>query len=451
VVVAAEMEGVAWDTFVRQERERRGLASAVAANSSKVYKKGRDGKHLAKPFSILVATLRELYGDEPVCITDVVIANVVSQNISSEASTMALLSGIRVIARKAFGELECLKYDKESTEQLKAQAKEVRAKRPRYSHASVVDFGRGGKVVSSKGDDGAAKDEEDAGAGVWMSMVKERREVDHLPDTSTRKLRVIRNHAIFLRRHDSISRSDCEFKNDARMEEYHRVYDEAGDLQTQARLSRQLGACVVGDGGSVQMNYKDPKDPRKTGEWSDTVEVRPLRLHLLVNPAVPWLVDVETVAFLCVVRVQRDYHRCMEEVGWSEKVPQGHTWTYVTANPFDMKGKLQPLLPDTIGGLVKKRAAAGGLKVNSSEETGAKDTRVALAGHFLRGHAGSIAYELAVHEGAHWDPLLGVDRARHTLGSFLKHYSRGVAPRIVTAFRRHEHRETLRFEEASRL
>ena len=116
-----------------------------------------------------------------------------------------------------------------------------------------------------------------------------------------------------------------------------------------------------------------------------------------------------------------------------------------------MKGKLRLLLPDTIGGLVKKRAAAGGLKVNSSEDTGAKDTRVALAGRFLRGHAGSIAYELAVHEGAHWDPLLGVDRARHTLGSFLKHYSRGVAPRIVAAFRRHEHRETLRFEEASRL
>ena len=134
---------------------------------------------------------------------------------------MALLSGIRVIARKAFGELECLKYDKESTEQLKAQAREVRAKRPKYSHASVVDFGRGGKVVSSEGD---------AGAGVWMSMVKERREVDRLPDTSTRKLRVIRNHAIFLRRHDFISRSDCEFKNDARLEEYHRVYDEEGDL-----------------------------------------------------------------------------------------------------------------------------------------------------------------------------------------------------------------------------
>ena len=68
-----------------------------------------------------------------------------------------------------------------------------------------------------------------------------------------------------------------------------------------------------------------------------------------------------------------------------------------------------------------------------------------------RGHAGSIAYHLAVEHGAMWDPLLGVDRARHTLASFRKHYSRGVHPRVAAAYARHKHRAKLRFEEAARL
>ena len=76
---------------------------------------------------------------------------------------------------------------------------------------------------------------------------------------------------------------------------------------------------------------------------------------------------------------------------------------------------------------------------------------VKLAGHFLRGHAGSVAYTLALAEGAAWGPLLGVDRARHTLASFKKSYARGVVPRLVAAFRRHKHRSKLRFEEAARL
>lgn len=76
---------------------------------------------------------------------------------------------------------------------------------------------------------------------------------------------------------------------------------------------------------------------------------------------------------------------------------------------------------------------------------------VKLAGHFLRGHADGVAYTLALGEGATWDPLLGVDRARHTLESFKKSYSRGVVLRLVTAFRRHKHSRNLRFEEAARL
>ena len=53
--------------------------------------------------------------------------------------------------------------------------------------------------------------------------------------------------------------------------------------------------------------------------------------------------------------------------------------------------------------------------------------------------------------GASWDPLLGVDRARHTLDSFKKSYSRGASPRLIAAFGKHRERRVLRFEEGSRL
>jgi len=215
----------------------------VANQSKAVYKQGRDGDHLVKPFSIMVASLREMYPSGTVCMSDVVIGNIVSRDIGSEAQTVALLSGIRVICQKAFGALPQLQYDKETTKQLTAQAKQVKAASPRYSRP--VDLG--GKN------------------GVWMSIVRERQEISHLADDSPRKAKVLRDHAIFLERHDAISRSDCETKCDVRLEQYFRVYDEQGHLQNQPQVSQQLNAALVGQGGRLHRNYLEPKDPRRKG------------------------------------------------------------------------------------------------------------------------------------------------------------------------------------------
>ena len=65
-----------------------------------------------------------------------------------------------------------------------------------------------------------------------MSIVREREEIGHLRDDSTRKAKVLRDHAIFLERHDAISRSDC-------LEQYFRAYDEHGQLQNQPMVSQQ--------------------------------------------------------------------------------------------------------------------------------------------------------------------------------------------------------------------
>ena len=110
-----------------------------------------------------------------------------------------------------------------------------------------------------------------------------------------------------------------------------------------------------------------------------------------------------------------------------------------------------PLKPVTIAGIVKRRAEMGGLNVMKAEEMSTHDQNDRLAGHFLRDHAGSIAYTLTTTAGASWDPLLGVGRARHTFESFKKSYSRGASPRLIAAFNAHSAKCNLRFEEGSRL
>ena len=92
--------------------------------------------------------------------------------------------------------------------------------------------------------------------------------------------------------------------------------------------------------------------------------------------------------------------------------------------------------------------ALGAVREDGGNKEGAK-----LSGHFLRGHAGSIAYVLALHHGASWSPTLGIDRARHTMASFIRSYFRGVSRRLTAAFDAlpRNLRVLLRFEEASRL
>ena len=287
-----------------------------------------------------------------------------------------------------------------------------------------------------------------------MSIVMECERLEHLAYASTTKTRILRNHALFLERHNAVSRSDCETKYDVRMEAHFCIYDEQGLQQTDPLLSRQFDACHVGQGGTTYRNYLNLKDPQRKGDWSDTVETRPLRVGMLVDPMVPWLKDHKTVGFLCSVRVKRDFYRCMEALGEMPDIPAGKTWTDVKRK--DVQGnKLLPLQAATIASLIVTRAEAGGLLTGKTETAAAADMtnkgRDRLAGHFLRGHAGSTAFTLAVHHGGQWDPLLGVSRARHTLQSFEGSYSRGVAPRLIAAFEKHRYKHKLRFEEASRL
>ena len=61
-----------------------------------------------------------------------------------------------------------------------------------------------------------------------------------------------------------------------------RCYDSNGTLIEMEKLSDAIHMVVATD-GFIEINYLNPKDPRKCGEWSDTTTVRPLRLDQLLD------------------------------------------------------------------------------------------------------------------------------------------------------------------------
>jgi hypothetical protein len=113
--------------------------------------------------------------------------------------------------------------------------------------------------------------------------------------------------------------------------------------------------------------------------------------------------------------------------------------------------RFKPLLAKSLGTLIRDLTKQLGIgAVNTESEEGGEKEGSRLSGHFLRGHAGSIAYTLAMSHGASWGATEGVDRARHALPPSLKSYSRGVTPRLVIAFNSAKNKRELGLEEALR-
>ena len=85
-----------------------------------------------------------------------------------------------------------------------------------------------------------------------------------------------------------------------------RVYDERGAYLDDELLSTRLDKAIIREGGFIQRNCLNPKDPRRKGEWSDTVETRPLHPHILVDSNCPHLATEQRVAYLCSFRTRCD-------------------------------------------------------------------------------------------------------------------------------------------------
>jgi len=423
VVDAAGIHDDDWRTYVGLARQRRGVGKELAAAADEIYKsnkRGERGKHLDKPFKELLAYLRRHFKGGEACVSDVTLCNVTAEVAMSESQAVSsMLSALRRVMEMAHGTWT---KDKDLGKTVIAMGKSHKAREPRYP--VPVDL-----------------------RALWVTMQKQRSAVRGYIDASGKKLEVLKDHALFLCRHDQVSRSDDQSKIDYRSGLYCEVYDSDGMLVDEGALSDRLMGAVPD--GFVEVRYKDPKDPRKTGVWSDLVVFQPLQVELLVDATVPHLESARKVEDLCAVRTLAEFARVAESQGRFDGVPEGSFWFSNTHTT--QRGEWLVLGAERLAKRVKLLVQSAGIKMRLDDTEQLSDTKQSLAGHFVRGHAGSVAYTPAVEHGASWDPLIGPDRARHTLDSFYKSYSRGVVQRLVSSFLSHRNKAELRFESASRL
>ena len=105
-----------------------------------------------------------------------------------------------------------------------------------------------------------------------------------------------------------------------------------------------------------------------------------------------------------------------------DHIVPGRFW--VNDNQHDVMGRPLTLKASTLGSLIKKQMAKVAITCGNDDQDaeGGKETSK-LSGHFLRGHAGSLAYDLN-KLGAKWQSDEGIIRARHTFETFFKNYHR---------------------------
>ena len=186
---------------------------------------------------------------------------------------------------------------------------------------------------------------------------------------------------------------------------------------------------AIKEDGVIEVQYLDPKDPRKRGQWSDVVTQRPLRLDALVAAKFEHVKTEEEAGSLCAVRsllkLVTDMDQLLGILGTrndiqysatEHSVPAGHFWASKTAYVVGTR-KARPLLPQSLASIVKKiteqwraraRAnvgvvGAGDARDGRGEAPAGATEKTRLAGHYLRGHTGSIAFELATSHGASWE------------------------------------------------
>ena len=379
--------------------------------------------------------------------------NVATRHATSESRQVSLESAMRLIMQMAWGEHNrFVQHQPLLMKQARSAGAKQKRKGPRYQkHIDLGDY------VTGPGVGGCA----------WSELLKYVRSVERLPDSSSAKDRVFRDASICTMRVDSICRSGDLSEFDPRCQDYLRCFDVNGAEVLEGPLCQRLLVALLsdvkGNSGHIEVRFRNPKDPRKRPEtaagttvwWSDWVEVWPLRLELLVDESVPHLSDTGSVQELCTVyRLKRmtDVMDARDRLTGKGAPPTG-TWYVNTAKKYDNKftGSASPLSVQRISNIAKIWLHKAGFRTALDSGSQRDDTSEVLAGHVLRGHSASLAFELSRERECVWDGSLGVDRARHTLASFQRSYSRGVAARLRNVYINHANRSVLRFEETSRL
>ena len=412
-----------WAAFVRSRQIERGVDPELAQAARLVYKAREGearGRHLQGPWALLFAELKRRYGGGKIALSDVEFCNVASANATTESGAKRVLSAMRVVARKAYGIVPELAYDRDLRDQVVAIGHDLVPTTPKYT--------RGVDLQTVFEDIQAQRIQAEDG---WKSLPHGSPAVTTFYKPSHANYMTIRNITFFLGRVVCVNRSDDFMKFDPRHPEYMRCYDGEGNL-VQLQLRSQELQRVIDTDGFLEVNYKEPKDPRRTGKMSVTTTVRPLRLRVVMNTEVLHLSTPQRVAYLCFVRSLKWLIATMERMHLFEHIETGRFW--VNDKQKDAMGRPVPLKATSLSSLVKKQMERVGMQCGSDtdDKEGGKENTT-LSGHFLRGHAGSLAYDLS-KIGASWNDDEGINRARHTFATFFKCYHRATVLRVKVAF-----------------
>ena len=434
-------------TFIRKRQLTRGVDPQLAQAVRAVYKSRegeKAGRHLQGPWALLCSELKRVRGGGRVSLTDVELCNVAAANAISESGAKRILSAIRTVCRKAYGSHPNLTYDSDLKDQCVAIGKKLIPTTPKYTvgvdlSETFLDLQKQ-RISHEK----------------WEAVTSETVTSKYLATHAG--FMIIRNNTLFLGRLVLINRSDDIRKWDPRISEYLRCYDNQGNrigIDGHMELSQILQEVIYSD-GFVEVNYLDPKDPVKVGKFSTTTTTRPVRIEMIVDPLVPHLRTNQRVAYLCFIRSLMWLVRTMETLKMPggqrliDHIEPGRFW--VSDNTQDVAGRPLALKASTLGSLIKKQMGKVSIDCgNDDQDTeGGKET-TKLSGHFLRGHAGSLAYDLN-KLGAKWQSDEGIIRARHTFETFFKNYHRPTVKRVQIAFlAKVQANVDLRFEEAALL
>ena len=435
-----ELEDVAdydWRSYVRKYQTRRGVSQGLAEDPSNVFKSSESrqgGDHLNVPWSLVCTHFQEKFGAGTHLITDVILCNIAANSATSEGRARTLLSGSRVVMSKAWGpHVPVLQYDTQLQKQVISTGRIVAPTTPRYDRA--VDLIPVWGVII----DARIKNE-----GGWKAAPGNSHSITTYTPINHNSYMTLRNCALFLGRAVTICRSDCFTKFDPRDSRYFRCYTEEGERISSGKLSTDIQATIPN--GYIEIQYLNPKDPRKQGLWSLTTTIRPIRIDKVMDKTKPHLRNAQCAAHLCFVRTFYFLIVIMEGLNLLSKIKAGSFWC--NDKQVDDQGKPLVLKSTSLSSIIKQMCERAGISVNTNETPGAAENSQVLAGHFLRGHAASLAYDLACN-GASWTTEEGVNRARHTLQTFFKNYYRRTVPRLLIAFQcKLDEEKDLRFEEA---
>ena len=271
-----------WTAFVRSRQIERGVDQDLAQAAILVYKEREGaarGRHLQSPWALLFSELKRRHGGGKIALSDVEFCNVAALNATSESGAKRMLSAMRTVARKAYGNVPELAYDKDLRDQVVAIGHSLVPSTPKYT--TGVDLRLAWEDIQMQ----RIKAE-----GGWKSVVGGSPATTKYYTPTHANFMVIRNATFFLGRVACINRSDDFMKFDPRRPEYMRAYDGAGKLIRRQLRSQEIQEVIDTD-GFLELNYMEPKDPRRTGKMSVTTTVRPLRLHMVINTEVLHLSD----------------------------------------------------------------------------------------------------------------------------------------------------------------